>query len=177
MYITDADVAKLLNINLTLNGQSLVNMLIQSTQKYIETETNRVWSHGANDDITELFDGGTDSFFVTCPPVNSIVSVTVGGSVYSSDDYYNMGSFIRLDTPAQDGYRNVQIIYRTQATSAPDDVKLALVRWCAELFKAQDDAGKTVSRVSALGLSVDYLTQDGIPKYVEQVISHYRLSP
>jgi hypothetical protein len=84
---------------------------------------------------------------------------------------------MKLASPAIDLPRTVVIVYRTSANAIPGDLKHALIRWVADIFKSQDDAGKTTARWSEGPVSVDYLVQDGIPKFVEMVLNTYRLQP
>ena len=69
------------------------------------------------------------------------------------------------------------ITYRTSANAIPSDLKHAITRWVADIFKSQDDAGKVAKRVASGPVSVDYLVQDGIPKFVEMLLDKYRLEP
>lgn len=176
-YVLRADIETFLDITLSANGQALVDALIPAIEKYAEDYCGRVWSKGANDDITETFDGGTNTFFPSIVPIASIQSITVQGSSYDLTRAYNYGSYIKLSSNAVDIPRCVVIVYRTSATSIPADLKHALIRWVSEVFKSSDDAGKVTSRVSSGPVSIDFLTQDGIPKFVEMVLNKYRLEP
>lgn len=176
-YITRTDIETFLNITLNSNGQALVDALIPAVEKYAEDFCERNWSTGASTDITETFDGGTDMFFPRICPIASVQSVTINGSTYPLSNAYNYGSYIKLASPAIDLPRAVVIVYRTSANTVPNDLKHALIRWVADIFKSQDDAGKTTSRWSEGPVSVDYLVQDGIPKFVEIVLNKYRLQP
>jgi hypothetical protein len=174
-YITKGDVATLLNITLNSGGDALLDQIIPAVEAYADNETNRTWSKGASTDITEKFDGGKNVFFVAYPKVASIQSITVDGSVLSSDQYYNYGTFIQLDFIPVNKPQTVVIVYRSSANTAPADVKHALIQWAAQIFKAQADGGKVASRVQAGAFSVDFVTRDGVPAFVEQVLSKYRL--
>ncbi len=178
VYITYQDIEKFLNITLTSNGQTLVNELIQAVETFTEDYCNRKWSYGASADIIEYFDGGTDTYFPQNTPIASVQEITVDGSVYDSNYIYNYGSYIKTLHALNPAYpRGVKITYRTSSNTIPSDLKHALVRWVSEIFKTQEDAGKTVSRVSVGSISVDFLTQDGIPKFVEKLLNKYRLIP
>ncbi len=174
-YIAYTDVETFLNITLSAGGQTLVNAIISAIEAFVDDFCNRKWAVTGNQ--TEKFDGGTDTFFVKYPPITTIVSVKEDGATLdASDDYYNYGSYVKLAVAAVDKPQTVEIVYTSGAT-LPSDLKHAIVRWVSEIFKTQEDAGKTVSRVSTGALSVDFLTQDGIPKYVEMVLKKYRLKP
>lgn len=175
-YIAKTDVETFLNITLTTNGQNLVDALIAAIEAYIDRECNRTWTKGSTDNITETFDGGTDIFF-TQNPVASIQSFTINGSAYDLNNIYNYGSYLKTKSIVGTNPREIVIVYRTSANTIPADLKHAIIRWVAEIFKSQDDAGKVASRVTSGPVSVEYLTQDGIPKFVEDVIKHYRLYP
>jgi len=173
-YIVFQDVESFLNLTLSTNGQVLVNSLIPSIESFAESYCNRKWSVSGNQ--TEYFDGGTNTFFVKYPPINTIVSVDVDTYSYQLSDVYNYGSYVKMDSRAVRGNRNVKIVY-TSAIGLPADLKHALIRWVSEIFKSSSDAGKTTSRVSVGSVNVEFLTQDGIPKYVEMVLNKYRLAP
>lgn len=175
MYITNSDVAKFLNISLTVSGQSLVDDLIAAVEKYAEDYCNRKWSVAGEQ--TELYDGNVDTFLVKYPPITSISSIKVNGdALIANTDYFNYSTYIKLKGKAIDLPQTVEIKY-TSGVSLPADLKHALVRWTAEIFKSQEDAGKTISRYSIGSISVDFLNQDGIPKFVEMVLNKYRLLP
>jgi hypothetical protein len=176
-YIARSDVETFLNITLTANGQALVDALIAAIEAYVDRECNRTWTKGSSDNITETFDGGTDTFFLLNTPVASIQSFTVGGTAYDLGNIYNYGSYLKTKSVVGSKPREIVIVYRTSANTIPADLKHAIVRWISEIFKSQDDAGKVASRVTSGPVSVEYLTQDGIPKFVEDVIKHYRLYP
>lgn len=175
-YIAKSDVETFLNITLNSNGQALVDALIAAIEAYVDRECNRTWTKGSSDNITETFDGGTDIFFPT-NPVASIQSLTIAGSAYDVSNVYNYGSYLKTKSIIGTNPREIVLVYRTSANAIPQDLKHAIIRWVSEIFKSQDDAGKTSSRVTSGPVSVEYLTQDGIPKFVEDVIKHYRLYP
>lgn len=171
-YITNADIATYLNITLSANGETLVDSLIPAVEAFAESYCNRKFSvSGAQ---TETFDGGVDIFFPQATPVGSITSVTVDGTALTAGDSYNYGSYIRLGSPASSGYRNVVVVY-TSAATPPADLKQALIQWIAQMFKESEDAGKTAKRVAFGSVSMDFLAQDGMPKFVELVLNRYRL--
>lgn len=91
-YIARSDVETFLNITLIANGQALVDALIATIDAYVDRECNRTWTKGVNDNITETFDGGTDTFF-PINPVVSIQSFTVGGTAYDTANTYNYGYY------------------------------------------------------------------------------------
>ncbi len=175
-YIAKSDIETFLNITLNSNGQALVDALIAAIEAYVDRECNRTWTKGVSDNITETFDGGTDIIFPT-NPVASIQSLTIAGSSYDVSNVYNYGSYLKTKSIVGSKPREIVLVYRTSANAIPADLKHAIVRWVAEVFKSQDDAGKVASRVTSGPVSVEYLTQDGIPKFVEDVIKHYRLYP
>ncbi len=173
-YILYTDIQSFLNITLSAAGQTLVNDLIAAMEKFAEDYCNRKWSvTGAQ---TEKFDGNVDVFFVKYPPIASITSVKIDGTLLDTTDYFNYTHYVKLTGKAKDLPQTVEIIY-TSGVTLPTDLKHALVRWVSEIFKTQEDAGKTVSRFTAGAISTDFLTQDGIPKYVEMVLNKYRLRP
>lgn len=176
MYIANTDIAKYLNITLTTNGQALVDSLIAAVDAYIDSQCNRTFTKASNTNIVETFDGGTDTFF-TKNHVASIISITNSGSTVNSGDIYNYGSYIKLAYLATDKPQTVVITYRTDDNGLPADLKQAEIQWVADMFKSANDAGKVTSRVSMGPISVDFLVQDGVPKFVEMIINRYRLQP
>ncbi len=174
-YILYNDIQTFLNITLTTNGQTLVNELIAAAEAFAEDYCNRNWTvTGAQ---TEKFDGDTDTFFVKYPPINTVTSVKEDGSTLTAnEDYYVYKTYVKFAVKAVAKPQTVEIVY-TSAVTLPNDLKHALVRWVSEIFQTQEQAGKTVSRISAGSISFDFLTQDGIPKYVQMVLNKYRLSP
>lgn len=176
-YLTNTEVGNYLNKTLTAKGQTLVDSLIEAVSAFVDRECNRSWTNGAGDDITETFDGGQYIYFPRIVPIASITSVTVNGTVLESDSYYNYGSYVRLATTAVALPRTVVIVYRTSATEIPSDMKEALKQWVGQLFLSATDGGKKTSRVQMGAVSIDYVTKDGVPKFVQDVIDGYRLHP
>jgi hypothetical protein len=176
-YLAYTDVEAFLNITLTADGRTLVNAIIPAIEAFVDSYCNRTWSKAAGDEIIETFDGGKATFFVKNPPVAEIVSITDDGDAVDADDIYNYGSYIKLAYKASPVPLGVVITYKTSATTPPADLKHALVQWVSQIFKSQSDAGKVTSRISTGPLSIDFLAQDGIPKFVEMVLDRYRLVP
>lgn len=174
-YLIYTDVEKFLNINLTANGQALVNSLIDAVSEYINGFCGRVWSNGSSLDITEYFDGGVDTFFPKNTPISQITSMTIDGQSVASADIKNYGSYVKLLYSTNPGPQNVTIVYRTSANTLPADLKLALTMWISQIFKSQSDGGKTVESFSAGSISVKYLTKEGIPTFVSDIIESYRI--
>ena len=174
-YLTTNDIEAMLNITLEANGVTLVNSLIEAVSEYVDSYCGRTWSHAANDEITEYFDGDTNLIKPTAVPVASIVYLKDQGNEISSTNIFNYGNYIKLDVITSGLYRSLELKYKTAATSIPKDLKGALVQWVSQIFKAQGDGGKVASRVTTGPVSVDYATKDGIPKYVEDVMRKYRL--
>lgn len=176
-YIVNTDVASYLNLTLTNPGQTLVNSLIAAVDKYIDEYCNRTWTNGSTTNIVETFDGDTDVFFVKNPPVASIISITEDGSIVDLTKVYNYSSYIKLNYKAVNKPRTVVITYRTSSNATPADLKQAEIQWVADMFKASSDAGKVTDRVAMGPVNVDYVVQDGIPKFVQDVLNRYRLIP
>jgi hypothetical protein len=175
-YITQSDVATLLQVTLTAPQQAAVNAIIAGVEKAAETYCNRTW--GTTSEQTEYFDGGKGVYFPAKSPIASIASIKIDGDAVDADEIYNYGSYVRLGYHAARGYRNVEVKY-TPAEALPADVKHALVRWTAELFKSADQGGKDVKRVQIGDAEIEYQAQTPttLPPFVEQVLSKYRLSP
>lgn len=178
-YLAYTDIETFLNITLGADGRTLVAAIIAGIEGFTDRYCNRTWTKGANDEITETFDGGVDTFVVKYPPIASVVSVTEDDEVLSAadEDYYVYDTYVKFPTKALSGYRNVVIKYKTSATAIPADLKHALVQWGSQIFKSQSDGGKVASRVSAGPVSTDFIVQDGVPAFVREVLDSYRLSP
>jgi hypothetical protein len=176
-YIAKTDIETFLNITLATNGETLVTALITALDAFADSYCNRTWTNTSNTEITELHDGGTDTFFPANPPIASITSVKVDGVLYDSSSIYNYGSYVLLSTKVNYGYQNIEIKYKTSATAIPADLKHALVQWVSQIFKSQSDAGKVVSKVSTGPVNIEYLTKDGIPQFVQIMLDKYRLTP
>ena len=174
-HIVKADVAKFLNITLNPTGEALVDSIIPAVEAAAESYCNRKW--GVTGPQTETFDGGSGIYFPRYTPIDSITSITIDDTALTAADYFTYTDYIRLDSLAASGYRNVTIVYSPNAP-LPADVKQALIQWTAEIFKNAEDAGKVTRRASVAGsLEVDFLVQDGMPKFVEDVLNSYRLMP
>lgn len=173
-YITYQDVETYLNVTLNGNGQAQVNAIIPSVEAFVENACNRTWNLSAP--ITETFDGGNNTLFPKNIPIDSVTSLTVDGTPLTADsDFYIYPSYIRLAFHSNPGYRTVVLTYDS-AVTLPEDVKHAIVRWTAQIYKESKDAGKVVSRLQQGPVSLEYLAQDGVPKFVQEVISRHRLS-
>lgn len=173
-YFARTDVETFLNITLNPTGQATVDALIPAVSAYADSYCNRTWS--VDSPITETFDGGSPVLFVGTPPIDEITSITVDGVTLLDADYYQFPGYIRLDTIPTHAYRNIVVTYTSGAT-LPADLKHALIRWTGEILKASEDAGKTAKRVQFGPSEVEFLVQDGIPRFVQDVLKRYRLSP
>ena len=172
-YILTTDIETFLNITLTVNGQATVNALIPAVEAFADSYCNRTWAVTGNQ--VETFDGGGTVFLIKHPPINAVLSITEDGTVVGADSYYAYKSYIKSLSPLGTTPRSVVITY-TSSITPPADLKHALVRWVAEIFKTSEDAGKTTRRVKMGSVDIEYLIQDGIPTYVEMVLKRYRLN-
>jgi hypothetical protein len=174
-YLTNADVALLLNVTLNSDGEALIDAIIPAVEDYAKSYCGRQWNRGTGN-ITETFDGGNGYLFPSSTPIDEIVSITEDGSAIDAGDIYNYGTHIRLAYIPSPGLRRIVVTYKSN-NPLPNDLKHALIRWTADIFKAAEDAGKTVKSIGVGPLKVDFLAQDGIPSYVEMVLNRYRLQP
>lgn len=179
MYIQYSDIASYLNIDLASHpeGQALVTSLINAVCPFVDSYCNRTWTINNATQITEVFDGGTDTFFVKTPPIASIVSLSINGNVQSSDFYYNYGSYVKLFDKAESENQNVTIVYTTSANTIPADLKQVLIQWVAQMFKESDDAGKQTTRYMEGPEQVYFKQESDIPDFVLRVLDLYRLTP
>jgi hypothetical protein len=174
-YISKTDVSNHLNITaLSSAAEATLDVIIAGVEAAADTFCNRTF--GATALQTELFDGNSDIFFPRKMPVSSITSVKIDGDLVAADDIYNYGHYIRLGYRAAPGNRIVEITY-TPTETLPNDVKLALIQWAGQLFKAAEDGGKVTERVRVGEVELWFKTQDGMPKFVEQVLARYRVYP
>jgi len=175
MYIVNTQVASFLNVTFTPAEQAVVDDIIAAVEEYANSYCNRLFIVSGNQ--TEKFDGGVSAFFVKYPPIDVIVSVTIDGSLYNPANVFNYKSHVKLQTNPLPRRQNVVIVY-TSAVTLPDDLKHALIRWTAQIFKSREDAGKDVSRVTVGSVSIDWLVrQGGVPDFVQAVLNRYRLDP
>ncbi len=175
-YIVNTDVGKYLNITLTTDGQALVDSLIAAVDAYIDSYCNRTWTINSTTNIVETFDGNIDTLFPK-QHVKTIVSITENGQALDTSKYWNYGSYIKLAHTAIDLPQTIVLTYKTDDNALPIDLKQAEIQWVADMFKSANDAGKVTSRVSMGPIGVDFLVQDGIPKFVAMIITKYRLQP
>ncbi len=171
-YLTKENVENYLNIDLTPQGETLVDSLIPAVEAYVNSYCSRSWNNSSPQ--TEYLDGGQNLYFLANSPVTSITSIVVDGTTLASTEYFLYSSYIRLDYPATTDYRNVVITYVSNVP-LPNDLKQALIQWVAEMFKNADDGGKTAERVKFGSAETWFKTQDGIPKFVQDVLNRYRL--
>ncbi len=179
MYITNAQVANFLNVILDPAEQAVVDDIIAAVEAYANDYCNRLFIVSGNQ--TEKFDGGVNIFFPKYPPVDTITSFNVDGSVYDLADVLNYKTYIKTQTLVSLGFQNVEIKYQS-AVSLPEDLKHALVRWAAEIFQSSNSAGKDISRFTAGSVTVEYEssgadTNNAIPSFVREVFNRYRLDP
>ncbi len=179
-YITDTDIANFLDQSLTQAQKDLLNDdIIPAVSKYADDYCNR--SFIVSGEQTETFDGRINTFFPGYPPINSIISFKVDGSEYDLSSVYNYKIFIKTNLTPRHGFKNVEIKY-TSAITLPDDLKHALVRWAAEVFKSSTSAGKDISKFTAGSVSIEYensgaSSDNAIPSYAKGVLDRYRLEP
>lgn len=178
MYFDDSDVATYMNDTLTANGIDFLAQCIPAICAFVDKYCNRTWTTADDTvQITETFDGGTDTFIISTPPINSIVSVTINGNLQDSNFYYNYKTYIQLFDAAEIGNQNVVIVYTTNANTCPVDLKQALIMWAARMLDESDDDGKQTTRVQS-GPIASYFKQEGdIPDFVLRVLDSYRLTP
>lgn len=174
-YIANTDVETFLNITLSADGEAAVDALIPPVEAFAESYCGRKWNRGSAN-VSETFDGGTDTFFPAHTPIDSVVSVNDDGDALDAGDIYNYGTHIKLAYRTTRNPRSVVITYKSD-NPIPADLKHALVRWVADIFKSSEDAGKTAKRATVGPMTVEFLAQDGIPKYVEMVLNRYRAVP
>lgn len=194
-YIVNDDVGNYLNITLDSNGQAMVDTLITNLQKTVDNYCNRTWSNTGP--ITEYFDaigenGATrDTFFVSQPQVDSVVSITIAGQTVDAQYINNYGSYIKIWVfpgltylfPLYNPRQAIEVVYNTKSTTVPDDVKQALIQWVAQEFLKSPDAGRSTYLVQTGQVKVQYeasrvSNQDNaMPDFVKMVLDNYRLQP
>lgn len=175
-YLTYSDIESFLNITLEPAGRTLVTDIIEAISEYVDEYCGRTWTHAADEEITEVFDGDSAILQPQAVPVATIVSCTDNGQEIDTNLVLNYGTYIRIDTGLSGLYRSITLVYTTGATSIPKPLKHALVQWVAQIFKSQADAGKEVTRVSSGPVSVDYAKSNGgVPEFVMKIMRTYRL--
>jgi len=171
-YLAYTDIQTFLETTLTAAEQAVVNQILPGLEAFVDGETGRSWNVEGN--ITELFDGGSNVFFLTKPKANEVVSVKVDGMAVDADDIYNYGDRVKLDVVVPDGPQVVEIVYKQASSNLPNDLKFALIRWASEIFKSHKEAGKTITRTSSGPISVDFDTKD-LPDYMRRILDRYTL--
>lgn len=179
MYITYTDVANYLGVTLTVPQQAQVTALIAQIQSYIEKYCNRKWDVAGTQ--TELFDGGTNVFFVKYPEISSISSVKVDGDTYT--DFHNYKTHVKLEIIATEGWQNVEIKY-TQVSGVPEDIKLVMIQWCAGEYLSAQTGGQSPQSVTVGPVTVNYGSGseshelgDAVPDLYQSILDQYRLEP
>lgn len=177
-YFATSDVAIYMNDTLTANGNAFLAQLIPSICAFVDRYCNRTWT--ITDDsveLTETFDGGTETFFISTPSIDTIVSVTINGDLQDANFYYNYGSYVKLFDKAEIGSQNVIIVYTSNSTECPADLQQVLIMWAARMLDESDDDGKQTTRVQS-GPVQGYFKEEGdIPDFVLRVLDSYRLTP
>lgn len=173
-YLTYSDVQEFLNVTLSAGDQTFVGNLIKAVSAYVEKQTGRNWNSNANTDIVENFDGGINIFKPKQTPIASITSIVDNGQTLTTDQFHNYGNYIALEYVPNPGFRTIVITYKSSATVIPDDLKTALVMWVSQLYKSRTDAGKVADSVNTGPINIHYLTKDGVPAFVTEVIDSYR---
>lgn len=173
--ITRTDVINHLNLtNLSVTAESALDAIIAGVEEEAETFCNRTFNVVSQQ--VESFDGGTDTFFPQHVPLASVQGVTINDYLIDPDEITLYPSYVRLGFYAPYRNQNVAITY-TPGESLPNSVKLALIQWAGQLFKAAEDGGKITERTRVGEVELWFKTQDGMPKFVEQVLSRHRLYP
>lgn len=184
-YVTLTDIQNYLGITLTGNGQNVVNALIPNLSFALDNYCNRTWTNTQGQNITELFDAGTDTFFVSQPDIDQVISVSVGGVPWSSNYIFNYKTHVRLYTSPQTilllnpvRFQAVQIVYTSLAYALPADAKQALIMWIAQAFQQSSDAGRSPNRVTTGSVTVEFNPENlAMPKFVRAILDNYRLTP
>ena len=174
-YLVAADIENFLNITLEPAGAALVDDLIEGVSEYADSMCGRTWTKQSTDSITEKFDGGGSRFVVKISPIKEIVTVKVDGETLAADEFYVYDFMVRTDRVTSPGFRNVEMVYKTNANNLPADLKMALLQWVGQLFKSSTDGGKVASHVSSGPVSIDYATKEGVPEIVNTMIAKYRI--
>jgi hypothetical protein len=177
-YITKSDIATFLGETLTAPQVAQVDALIPGVEAAANAHCNRRW--GVSAPQVETFDGDRPIYLPSNSLITAITSITVGGTVLSTDEYYVYSGYVRLGSQASRGYRNVVITY-TANIPLPAEVKQARIQWGAELFKAPKGTSQVVKSAQFGPGEVEYFDSgkdlSGVPKHVQTVLDRYRLMP
>lgn len=187
-YVVQSDIETANDLTLTGNGIALVNnLLIPNLSQAIDNYCNRTWTNPANTPLTELFDAGTDTFFVSQPNIDptKAITVSVGGVPWSSNYIFNYKTHVKLYTSPQTilllnpvRLQAVSVTYYTLSTSLPLDAKQALIMWISQLLQSAPDAFKSANRVTTGSVTVQFTADDlEMPKFVKAVLNNYRMMP
>lgn len=178
MYITSSDIADYLGRILTANETTQVNTIIPGIEAFANSYMNRTFGLSEQ---TELFDGGVAIFFVKHPPIEAVDSVEVDGVAFDGE-IFNYSSFVKLDSIASEGSRNVEIVY-TPNDAVPEDFRLALIQWATDkmLSAAVSTGVKSVTvgpaSITYADIEVQTIQGTGIPDFIRTVLNKYKLMP
>lgn len=188
-YILEADIAKQKKVaSFGATDSALVAVLIPAVESFAETFTKRRFKKQA---YTEYFDGGTNKLLVANPPINSITTVkeltNTNADVWSLwTGYYRhdpqVGE-IRLDTKAQEGFREIEIVYNggfvngTTWDAGYEDLRQALIELVVRKLDNATSGGKELTEVEADGYREKYsvIEEGDVPADIKEVLGRYRL--
>lgn len=169
----------------------ILSYLISSCTPLFENHMNRKLSKVS---YTEKFRGGRIKYYVSAPPIDSSVAVTVtvdGVAKVLATDYeilHDFGLIQFLETVQSETVFGVQIVYTGGydlvddsddedygTLAVPYDIKMAALLQCVQVFRRRNDMGLSFISLPNGQMSVN--TALALLPMVKKMLSPYRLSP
>lgn len=168
MALIDLDDAKAhLNITSTSNDTELQSM-IDVACELVQSYADRTWDVAS---VTQVFDGGTDTFLLSKSPITGITSVTVGG-IETTDYTASLTSgIVWLKSPAAAVRQSVEVVYAVGAATPPELARQGALETVRHLWGTQRG---TVVRQQLSG--DEYPTGEGysLPRRVMELLDPLR---
>ena len=113
------------------------------------------------------------TFYLPAAPVNTITSITYGGSVMSNSKYTWYGQDVVLTTPITDYRKPVTLVLEVGYTEIPEDLKLAIYRHIsAVIFDISKDTDNIDKTANSSG-NTTYYRQSAIPEASKNTYDFY----
>ena len=176
-FTTRQRVKQLLNIPATLtDADGLVDVLVDVSNNFVLEQIGLTSpdSTSYNETLDVDWDYTTD-LMLTHTPVISITSVTMGGTVLDSGDYYvsQVGS-LRLKNSEQYfsfGRQIVTVVYNAGFSTIPEQLKHAATLICVSMYNKNPKAGFMSERTGSYSYMADRHT---IPPIARSILDRYR---
>lgn len=165
-YVTKQQVKTYLQIDGT-DQDTLLDLLIESAEKFLENRTGRKWGSSPHEVTDEVYDY-EPILWLNNMDITDVTSVKLGnpqtGTPTELDSNgYNWSESGRISLGWQYGhvgdqhdYDYVQVSYKHTAGEFPADLKLALLQVIAVFYNQSEGAGRTITRERLGNLDTQY---------------------